>query len=189
MTEELEAIEQESKPGNWKRVVLIVVGILILMSCCTAAVFFGAKMFTGVVQEGTAVGEVLQDFMVYMERKDTTQAEKLFSSRALRQMGENDLDEMLEGFNYALFDGFLNLEISQLNIKKAVNSNPNLPQGTIAEITGVVNYEKGYKGKIEAVLEKENGIWKIHMINVTVSPEKFEDFSEKLGRVEGPPYS
>ena len=86
------------------------------------------------------------------------------------------MQEMLKGPNFALFDGYEKVEVTYLNIGPAFSTNPNAPQGTVAKVSGGVTYKDGYTGQFQAVLEQENKEWKIHNINVTAPPKKFEDY-------------
>jgi hypothetical protein len=53
-----------------------------------------------------------------------------------------------------------------------VNSNPDAPQGTVAEVSGTISYAGGIKGDFDAVLEKHGGKWQLDSINITVPPDK-----------------
>jgi hypothetical protein len=71
-----------------------------------------------------------------------------------------------------VFDGYESVAITKLNIKAAFNTNPDLPQGTIVEVAGVVTYKGGVTGQFTATLEEENDGWGLHYIHVTVPPSK-----------------
>lgn len=63
-----------------------------------------------------------------------------------------DLDTMLEGNNYFLFDGDQSASVENVNINMAFYSDPGVPQGTVAEVSGIIAHG-GYTGRFEAVLE------------------------------------
>jgi hypothetical protein len=154
--------------------VLIIVGLLLLIVClcvggCLALGGVGAMT---AIQEREPITQVLDQFMQAMAAEDTEQAFALFSSRAQRQMGKDNLDKLLEGNNYALFEGYLRLEIGNLNLSKGVNTNPDVPQGTVAKVNGTVHYEGGFTGSFDAILEKEEGVWRLDAININVPPDK-----------------
>jgi hypothetical protein len=78
----------------------------------------------------------------------------------------------LTGNNYVLFEGYESMMLTNLNLNAAFNTNPDLPQGTVAKAAGIVTYEGGIKGQVTATLEEEDGTWRLHQINVTVPPSK-----------------
>ncbi len=138
---------------------------------CLALVVAGVGQ---ALMERPPIEKILDSFMREMEAKDVETAYGLFSPRAQRQMPLTVLQKMLQGNNYALLEGYQTLVVENLNLKAAVNTNPDLPQGTVAEVNGTVSYEGGYKGKFTAVLEKVDGAWKLYNINITVPPDKFK---------------
>jgi hypothetical protein len=78
----------------------------------------------------------------------------------------------LEGNNYVLFDGYRSVTVENINISAAFNTNPDLPQGTVAKVNGTIAYKGGFTGRFEAVLEQEGNKWRLFNINVTVPPDK-----------------
>jgi hypothetical protein len=133
----------------------------------------GGASFVSVFREKAPVEEVIDAFMQAMVESDTEKAFTLFSSRAQRQMETNDLQDMLSGNNFVLFEGYQRIEIGNLNVSKAINTNQDMPQGTVVNVDGTVHYDNGFTGRFDAVLEKENGFWRLHAINITVPPDKF----------------
>jgi hypothetical protein len=73
-----------------------------------------------------------------------------------------------------LFEGYESLQIETLNIGPAYSTDPNEPQGTVARVGGSVSYADGYKGKLQAILEKEDNEWKLDYIRVNAPAEKFD---------------
>ncbi len=80
---------------------------------------------------------------------------------------------MIEGNNFVLFEGYQSVEVLNLNVSQAFNTNQNLPQGTVAKVDGTISYDGGFIGQFNAVLEKEGDVWRLHNINITVPPNKF----------------
>jgi hypothetical protein len=136
-------------------------------------VVFGASMFK-VYTEKAPVESVLDAYMRHMANKDADSAYALFSPRAQRQIPISEVQEMLEGNNYFLFEGYQSLSMTNLNISAAANTNPDLPQGTVAEVTGVITYEGDIQGSFNGVLEKVGDEWMIDGIYVTVPPSKIK---------------
>jgi hypothetical protein len=161
----------KSKKNPW--IILgVALGILCLGSITCITVF--ALGVGKAVVEKAPVESTLDSYMKYMAAKDTESAYALFSPRAQRQVPISKVQEMIEGNNYILFEGYQSLSVQTLNISAAVNTNPDLPQGTVAKVNGTVTYENGFQGTFNGVLEKVHGKWQIHGIFVSVPPNKFQ---------------
>lgn len=146
--------------------------LFLLCACFSLCLVTGGASFIKVFQERRPVEEVIDTFMQTMVARNTEKAFTLFSTRAQRQMEMSDLEDMSQGNNYVLFDGYESIEIGNFNISKAFNTDQNLPQGTVAKVDGTIYYDGGYTGSFQAVLEKENGVWRIYNIHITVPPNK-----------------
>lgn len=165
-----------AQPRKPNKTIWIVVGIALVMLCfCSIAgvAVFGASLYK-VSIERAPVESVLDDYMRYMADKDAESAYALFSPRAQRQIPILKIQDMLEGNNYIVFEGYQSLSVSNLNISAAANTNPDLPQGTVAQVTGIVGYEGGFQGSFHGTLEKVDGKWMIDGIFVTVPPDKIQ---------------
>jgi hypothetical protein len=180
-----EPMDLETKRKKRNRTIIIVGIVLVILCVCTIAgislLSVIGKTAVGFSDNQADVQEVIDNFMKLMTDKNVDKAFDLFSSRAQKKMSISDLEKLIDGSNFALLEGYERLEITTFNLRKAINSNPDLPQGTVAEVQGVVYYEGGLTGNIEAVLEKENDKWRLHFINITVPPEKFEQYFEENG--------
>jgi hypothetical protein len=162
---------KKSNKNTW-----IIVGIAIAVVClCSVAclAIFGTSMFK-VLQEKEPVETVLDSYMQHMADKDTESAYALFSPRAQRQIPISELENMIEGNNYILFEGYQSLSVSNLNISAAANTNPDLPQGTVAKVTGILMFEGNIQGSFEGVLEKVDDKWMIDGMFITVPPDKIK---------------
>ena len=162
-----------SQKNRNRNLVLIIGGVLLVLCICVGLclVLGGATVIT-VYKEKAPIGEVIDKFMQAMVERDTKNALTLFSTRAQRQIKASNLETMLEGSNYVLFDGYQRIEIGNLNVSKAFNTNQDLPQGTVAKVNGTVYYDGGFTGRFDAILEKEAEAWRLHSINITVPPNK-----------------
>lgn len=155
-------------------IVLVVVISCLCIGICTVA--GGRGTITGLMkvnQERDNVAAVIEEFMQAMMVRDTEAAYALFSTRAQRQTPLSDVEEMLAGNNYVLFENYQSTLVTNLSIKAAFNTNDNLPQGTVAEAQGTISYDDGFTGTVMAVLEEENDEWRLHNIHITVPPNKF----------------
>lgn len=162
---------QKSNKNIW-----LIVGIVVAFICLCSIlciVVFGTSMYK-VYTEKAPVEAVLDTYMRDMANKDAESAYALFSPRAQRQIPISKVQELLEGNNYIIFEGYKSLSVSNLNISAVANTNPNIPQGTVAKVTGVVIYDDGIQGTFNGVLEKVGDKWMIDGIHVTVPPSKIK---------------
>ena len=164
------------QPKKSKKMLLIILGIIAGVLClgsiiCVAVVALGTSK---VAVEKTPVEAVLDSYMKYMAAKDFEKAYDLFSPRAQRQFPISEIQELIEGNNYIVFEGYRSLSVKNLNISVAANTNPDLPQGTVAKVTGTITYENGIEGTFNGTLEKVDGKWQIDGIFVNVPPNKFQ---------------
>jgi len=170
-----EYLERPSfQPEKPKRSVKFYVGI-VAATVCACLTIGGAIIALGlnkVSEEMAPVEAVLDDFMREMLAEDVDAALELFSPRAQRQFPKTALDALLAGNNYVLFEGYQSLTIGRLNIKAVANTDPDVPQGTVAEVSGTIAYENDFSGRFVATLEKVDGEWFLFFINITVPPDK-----------------
>ncbi len=150
----------------------IAIGVLCLCSIL-CLVLFGTAVGKAMV-ERAPVELVLDTFMKDMEAQDIKSAYDLFSPRAQRQVSVTDLEKLTQGNNYKVFDGYESLSIQNLNLTVAANTNPDRPQGAVANVTATVSYTDGFTGNLAAVLEKVDGKWRLFNIHVNVPPDKFQ---------------
>ncbi|MEJ2211208.1 MAG: hypothetical protein P8129_19505 [Anaerolineae bacterium] len=133
---------------------------------------------TGAVKallERDDVERVVDEFMQAMAGRDIDSAYAFISTRSKRTTPRSELEELLQGNNYMLFDGYESLHIASINLGARLQTNPDLPQGTVATVSGQITYEGGYDGRFEAILEQEEDEWRIHSIRITVPPDKLDN--------------
>src|ERR1700690_4039115 len=119
------------QPQKSNKHIWIVAGVAVVLLClCSIAcvALFGTAIYK-VYTEKAPVQGVLDSYMRYMANKDAESAYALFSPRAQRQIPISKVQEMLEGNNYFLFEGYQSLSVSNLNISAAASANPDAPQG------------------------------------------------------------
>jgi hypothetical protein len=156
---------------------ILIAGVLVagLFLCVMLCVVVGGIGMIKASLERDDVERVVDEFMHAMAKGDTDAAYALFSTRAKRTVSRSKLDKLLQGTNFALFDGYTSAQIAKINLSRAFQTNPDLPQGTVAEVNGTITYEGGYIGRFEAVLEQEHKEWRLFVINVTIPPDKRGD--------------
>ncbi|GJM39958.1 MAG: hypothetical protein DHS20C20_02400 [Ardenticatenaceae bacterium] len=172
-----EAFEQPfQQPEKPKRSVKFYVGI-VAATICACLTIGGALVAIGlnrVSSETAPVEAVLDEFMAAMDEKNSEGAYAVFSQRVRRQMSKTQLEEMIQGNNFVLFEGYQSLAVNNLKILAVSNTNPDVAQGTVAEVTGAISYRGDFTGQFDATLEKAGEEWFLHGINITVPPDKLQ---------------
>jgi len=162
------------------RVVFVISGALLACSClCIGVLCAGisglaigagmAKVFT----EWPKVESVIDEYMSAMADQDASKAYALYSARSKRNTSLADIEDLLEGNNYTLFEGYQSLAVTYLTLNSTFDSDPDLPQGEVAEVEGTISYTGGFTGNFTAVLEQEGDEWRLFEINVTAPPDKY----------------
>ena len=169
------AVSKKTNRKTWIIAGSVIGGFgLCIILCIILAIVAGGTSMGLVFKENAPVASVIDKFMRNMEAKDFESAYALFSPRSQRQTPISDLEKLAEGNNHVLFDGYKNVSIESLNLNAAVNSNPDMPQGRVANVSGTISYKGNFTGQFSAILEKVDDQWMIHHISVIVPPEKFQ---------------
>jgi hypothetical protein len=167
------ATTEESNKNLWIIAGLAIAIICVCSFCCIAMIGLSGAGVGAVLTERAPVELVLDAFMKNMKAKDIESAYALFSPRVQREISVDDVQKMIAGNNYVLFDGYQSLSVQNLKLTAAANTNPKLPQGTVANVDGAIEYSGGFTGNFTAILEKVDGEWMIHHIQINVPPDKF----------------
>jgi hypothetical protein len=149
-----------------RKLLIIIIGGLLVCLCAWYADLFS----TGVVQQDNWLA-VTDAFMRAMANQDPNKAYALFSAEFQSEIPDSELEGFLSGPSFALFDGYLEMEMSAWEISST-------REGKVAEINATVTYEGGYSGSFDAVLVQERDEWKLISFNVTVPPDKSEDWEK-----------
>lgn len=169
---------QETTPPKVKKtmkpwmIVLIILAVLIMVAIsCIATLFISNKI---VSLEKEPAADVIDEFLLNMSQKDYANAYELFSPRAKKTVQLSLLKRFTEDDYFFVYKDFSNLTILEFTILHSVNSDPDMPQGKTAKVSGEVHYTDGITGYFDSVLEKVDGKWMIFNINVTVPPDKLK---------------
>jgi len=142
-------------------------GVLILIcSCCGLCVVpAGLGVYQAVNERGN-VEQVVTAFMADLAAKRFSDAADRFSSRARRVSSiSSEKLAKVAGENQA-YQGGRAAHVAGVHLSRAFNSNQDVPQGVVAQVSGTIDYEGGERGAFRATLEKENGAWRLHSIQV-----------------------
>jgi hypothetical protein len=164
------------EPKKPRKKLWLILGTIagILVVCCISAIVIAVIGGIRSAQEREPIEKVLDTYMKYMVQKDIENAYGLFSSRAKRQFATSKLQEMIEGNNYVIFEGYQSLSVDGIHMTQSVNTNPDIPQGLVTNVNGTISYEDDFKGSFTGTLEKVNGEWQIDGVFISVPPNKFK---------------
>jgi hypothetical protein len=164
---------QTARPARRiSRVVLAIAGIAILVPCvCCGGIvaLMGRGIYVAATERGN-VQQVVSDYMENMKSQDEEATLALFSARARRQMPPRQIAEAQNGPLYYLFADYQQATVTKIFVSTAYNTNPDHPQGTIANVEGTVSYGDGRAGTFRGVLEREHNQWRIHVVHVNAPP-------------------
>jgi hypothetical protein len=127
---------------------------------------FGAAVVE-IVTEQPKVESVIDDYLSAMSDKDAAKAYALFSTRAKRNVSLADVEILLEGNNYTLFEGYRSMTVTDFTINYTSDPDPDLPQGEVGQVAGTISYSGGFTGDFTAVLEKDGDEWRLFEIIVS----------------------
>jgi hypothetical protein len=155
--------------------VWVVIGIGVFCVCCAGLCIAGFALLvrSDIVERGP-VSSVLDSYMKFMVAKDVTSAYALFSPHAQSQFPISNLQALVEGNNYLVFEGYQGLSFTSFAISVGFYTNTNQPQGEYAKVAGNISYQGGFQGMFNGTLEKVGGKWKLYGISVTAPPDKFK---------------
>ncbi len=164
-----------AKAPRPRRKLLLISGLVFVALCVCAASL--ATILGGVWGQKGDVEATVDRFMQAAAREDVTSAYAEFSARGKRITPTDRLQEFFsQPANKALFAGYKGNQVENISVGQHVNADPDAPQGQVAEVNGTLTYDGGYSGNFEAVLEREASGWKLHSMNITVPPQKIEDY-------------
>ena len=86
------------------------------------------------------------------------------STRTKRNVPLADIEKGLEGNNYTVFEGYQSIAVTNFTLNLTSDSDPEMPQGLVAEVDGMISYADGFTGDFTAVLEQEGEEWQLFSI-------------------------
>jgi len=126
-----------------------------------------------------AAWELVDAYMRAMANKDVPQAYALFSTRLRQVYSLSDVEGLLQGDNYGLFEGYESIEVDNVTVTSRFSTNPAIPK-TMAQVKGAINYQGGVQGTFEANMELEGGQWRLSKVWIVVPPEKLQGSPEAM---------
>lgn len=171
--DELNTMLPDPKSRKTSKKTWIIISLVSLVILCSAVclTYTYVMRIINLADRGRVSG-VLDSYMDDMVNKDAESAFFLFNPKSSDKFSLSKLKEYCHRKDYVLYDGYQRLEINSLEMTMAFNTNPELPQGVVANVKATIYYENGYIGKMEATLEKYYGFWTIYNLDVSVPPDK-----------------
>lgn len=170
-------------PGAPKKrsrtLLIVVVSVLLALCICIAAgvayvLLDKESPYRLIFIDQPAAMDLADQFMRAMAEKDAEAAYALFSSHAQEFVTLSDLERFLDNDLYVLFNGYDRLTITEGGnfevLWDVVGEDPQMPQGTVANLTAIAKYAGGSEATLTATLEKEGGDWRIYHVDVTPRP-------------------
>lgn len=118
------------------------------------------------------VRAVLTEYVRRLEAGDAEGAHALFSTFAQRTVALASVEALTVGNSRALVSGFSSLDIDAMSVVFSVSLNRARPAGLLGRVQGRTHYHGGFTGTLNAVVQREEGAWRLVSVFVTVSPDK-----------------
>jgi hypothetical protein len=114
--------------------------------------------------ERQPIETVLNKFVADLNADRIDEALARFSSRAQRTAQVNR--QQIEQFAKAPYArGSSATHVTNINVSQNYNTNQDVPQGTVANVSGTLDYTDGSHGTFQATLEREQGEWRLHAVH------------------------
>jgi hypothetical protein len=150
--------------------------LCLLVIACLVAVLTTAACDLQMFTEWTGT---IDAFMQAMVKKDAEQAYSHFSTAGQRQYSLADIRKMMEGSNYALFDGYSGADMLSFDYTSEPSSGGS---SEYVDLEYETNYAGGHTGTLRAGMLREQGAWRLSYVDITVPPPKVEEFLRKPPR-------
>jgi hypothetical protein len=152
--------------------IVVLVGLCVISACVGISGLIGAGVFK-VITEKPKVESVIDEYLTAMDSQDAGKAYTLLSPRVKRIISLDDVEYLLEGNHYAVFEGYQSIAFTNFSLTMTYDYDPDMPQGLVAEVDGMISYADGFTGDFTAVLEQDGEEWRLYSINVNAPVEKF----------------
>lgn len=155
-------------PVKKSRTRLIVLVIVLLAGVWISIPYiqFFVNFAVSFPQEIKRIEVLVQDFLTAMSSKDTDAAYEMMSTEGDAQTQRSNIDTLLQGKNYVVFEGFREISLKDINISQ-------YGAYKYAEVSGDVFYDGGFVGDFSGKLVKEGEGWRIQWLTVNAPVEKF----------------
>ena len=145
----------------WKKIAVFVI-LVVLLFCLaeTTLVISLSKKVILAKRDAPAALAVVAQYMHLMQYNNPEDAYDLFSQNQQHFTHLEDLKNLLRGEQYQFFEGYRSVNILDFSLLNR-QENPDWVTRRIADLIYEVEYEDGAFYVWEALLEKENGEWRL----------------------------
>jgi hypothetical protein len=155
-------------PSRNPKTVLIAVIAAASGFICLCGVAF-ALLFAFIWNENGDLAMVVDHYMTAMAHQDAHTAYNLLSSRARQEVTLEDLKLEMRNSRYINYSGYQSTEVNSTSISAATDDRQELDL-TQGEIEGNITYTGGTTIGFRATLDKEDGVWKLYIIEALRTP-------------------
>ena len=169
---------------HWFRGRYALVGIILILlglAGCAVSVFLTARDLQTAQHPEKEAAVIVDQFMKEMGTGNAKKAHELLSSHAQSQISLSSMQGLKGTEDYAMFDCYEALEVTEASFTRYADSNPELSEESFLRLSGIITYTNGYDGKFEAILQKEKIGWRLHSVHVSTSPEKLDNYLKLKG--------
>lgn len=162
--------ERIRRPGAVRRVIFGLLTLLLVLSMCLGVGGITALDEIRQYFERREMSAALDTFMVAMSQGDSAAAYHLMAEDFQDRVPYHQLDAMLRGDEFGLFEGYRELEINSVAMRTQRNGT------VIAEVTGHFRYDGDFEGDFVTRMIEEEGNWRLASLQIHVSPAKIDAF-------------
>lgn len=172
-TQSVEEVVKEIERKRKNKRIIIGVIVIFLLIICAGCVIVG-NLVRNLDFSFDSDSPTVEEFIQSMSDKDVDHAYGMLSTSGQATYSRADMNAMVDGIDFVLFEGFQDITIT--NFKSYSGTN-----GTYQQVQGMVNYQNQWQGEFYFILDKEDGEWKVSSFEITVPPGKVEAYLESNG--------
>ena len=154
------------KPKKLWKWILLIVGVIVIIF----VIWFGFLIYSGFKNEAV-VKPILIEYIQDLGAGNLNVAYNDLSSNDMKNAVSFEQFQEAVGVMPCLYTGFQSLNLSGFNVQATNN-------GTFYTYTGTITYSNGDRGALSAILEKDNGEFKVYGLHINITPERFKSLCE-----------
>ncbi|GAB4505324.1 MAG: hypothetical protein Fur0043_23190 [Anaerolineales bacterium] len=161
-------------PARPSKLRILLMGVIILVVACCLLPLAVDSLFSQQIARLPGKEDIpatLEGYMQAMQGRDIARARTYLAASSSELP---NLEEELNGVNFARYAGYRSLEITDFSL----SFDPTSGRG---DVTAAITYQSHEQGSLSATLETQNGSWKISSISVSVPPTEVLNFLQQQG--------
>ena len=165
--------DQPAKKPHSRLATFLIIGLAAVCLVGLAAMVLVIRQLYQNPAETQGFEQAIDEFMAAASRRDVPAAFAFLSRDGQKQTPRSTLEKMLRGRDFALFDGYQSVHITAFHSYLVTENGAGQAQGEAVEVSGEVAYYSNYVGQIKAVLQKQDGDWRIYTFEIKVPIGKY----------------